>query len=171
MSPAPHPSPALRRASIPILLLAACAPTEDAKSPARGAAVVPADAVYAGEIVLRGDPAGFAAGSATIAIVPAGEDAPLLARSWDLGDHAWRPGTDGWRLYFSLDARDAWPGASGTFAPEMDLVARFDPDGNPATEELGVARMRVPVRSGSRDLAVELPVGRQVAAHSAANGN
>src|SRR5690606_30425170 len=116
---------------------------------------------FGGEIVLRGDADGLAGGSATISIVAPGEVTPLLARSWDLGDPAWRAGPDGRRLYFALDARDAWPGARGTFATDMDLVARFDPDGNPATEELGVARMRVPVRTGSRDLVVELPVGRQ----------
>lgn len=163
-------SPALSCASLSLFLLAACAPAEDSVSPRREAAVVPADAVYAGEIVLRGEPALLTGGSATIAIVRPGEEAPILARSWDLGDPAWRASGDSLRLYFVLDARDAWPSATGSIDPEMDLVARFDPDGNPATEDPGVARARLSVRTGSRELAVELQVGRQLAVKGAPAG-
>lgn len=150
-------------ASLSLLLLTACSGDDDRISPRRTPAALPADAVYGGEFVLRGEPSLFAGGSATIAIAPRGEDALVLARSWDLGDPAWRSGADSVRLYFALDVRDVWPGATGTIAPEMDLVARFDPDGNPATEERGVARVRLPVHTGARDIAVELAIGPQVA--------
>lgn len=163
-------SPVLRCASISLFFLAACAPAEDAVSPRRETPAVPADAVYAGEIVLRGEPALLAGGSATIAIVRRGEETPILSRSWDLGDPAWRSGAESFGLYFVLDARDAWPGTTGAIEPEMELVARFDPDGNPATEEPGVARSRRAVRTGSREIAVDLQVGRQLAVNGAPAG-
>lgn len=129
----------------------------------RAGPTAPEGTVYAGELVLRGDPEALRSGAATIAILAPGTDVPLLARSWDLGDPAWRIGRDGARLYFALDARDEWPGAAGAFGGEMELTARFDPDGNPATDEAGTARAHLAVRTGARDLAVELTVEPRIA--------
>ena len=114
------------------------------------------DAAYAGEIVLRADSALLVPGSAaTLAIVMPGQDTPLLARTYDLGDPIWRIDRDGARLYFALDGRDAWPGFTAPVRREMEFVARFDPDGNPATDELGSVRVRLPVRTGSSSIQVE----------------
>ncbi|MCY2958756.1 MAG: hypothetical protein NTY35_01220 [Planctomycetota bacterium] len=157
-------------ASLSVLLLAACSPADRPVSPQRTAEVPSDGAAYGGELVLRGEAALLGSGSATIAIVPRGEEAPVMARSWDLGDPAWRSGPDGLRLYFVLDDRDAWAGATRGTRAEMELVARFDPDGNPATEEPGVARVRLPVQAGARDLAIELSVGRQVAVNTGPAG-
>lgn len=152
------------RAALPCVLLALPACTGDESADPRPAtAIVPSDAHYAGELVVRGDAALAADGSVTIQIVPRGGEAPILARSWDLGDPVWQRGAEGWRLYFVLDARDAWPAATGTIVADMDLVARFDPDGNPATDEVGVARTRRPVRTGARDLDVDLTIAPPLA--------
>ncbi len=124
-----------------------------------------AHAAYAGEFVLRADMALLAPGSAaTISIVIPGQDEPLLSRSYDLGDPTWSVSRDEARLYFALDDRDAWPGVEGGVQREMELVARFDPDGNPATDEPGTVRARVPVRTGSRSIEVEIALALTVAA-------
>lgn len=166
-----------RTASFAFLLFAACAQSEDSVSSTSALAPVsadrefPAGTEYRGEFVLRGDAALLATGSASIAIVSADADTPVLQRTWDLGDPAWRVGDGERRLYFALDARDAWPGADARIAAEMDLVVRFDPDGNPATDELGVAQDRSRVRTGARDLLVELAIGSPVAAGSFSSGD
>ncbi|MBL8863867.1 MAG: hypothetical protein JNK02_17895 [Planctomycetes bacterium] len=153
-------------------LAAACSPGAAPGSPGPTTGL-PADSiVFAGDLALLGDPALFAAGSVTVGVALPGEDELVLARSWDLGDSAWRMDRDGRRLYFRLDARDVVrvrrPGnAAADIPPNMDLVARFDPDGNPATEEAGVVRTRVHSRTGARDLEVELALGAVVAAHDA----
>lgn len=170
MSPFAPTARCPRAATLATLLLAGCSPGAGPVSPQRAAAHVPADAVWTGEIVLHAGSPGPRSGAVTLAIVPPGGEEPVLARSWDLGDPAWRRGSDGWRLYFALDARDAWPGARGAVAEAMDLTARYDPDGNPATEEAGVARARQAVRKGARDLAVEIAVPAQVAVHDASGG-
>lgn len=144
-----------------LLLLAACAPTEP---PARGPGLVVGDARarFAGEFVVRGDPSILDPGLVTVSIVRPGEDAPVLSRSWDLGDPAWRTSRGEKRLYFSLDARDAWPGVPADLGSAMELVARWDPDGNPATDEPDVARVRIPAGAGEVDLTVELLIRAQI---------
>jgi len=157
-----------RIASVLILSLAACA--HEAESPSPVSISVPDDAVYRGELVLHGDSGILESGSASIAICAVGESDPLMARSWDIGDLAWRVGPDEMRLYFALDKRDAWPGAVGRVGERMDLVARFDPDGNPATDEPGSVQARTVVRTGAHDLRVDLSIGVPVAATSHSSG-
>lgn len=150
-------------AAAALTLAAACSRSDEPAAARRERPAPPEGTLYAGELVLRGDPESLHSGSATVAVLAPGSDVPLLARSWDLGDPAWRIGRDGARLYFALDGRDEWPGATGAFGGEMELSARYDPDGNPATDEPGTARARLAVRSGARDLVVELAVERRIA--------
>ncbi len=153
---------ATRIATLSALFLVACSHAEEPVSP-EPATPVSADVSYRGELILHGDPALLGAASASISIVAAGGDAPVLARTWDLGDPAWRVGAGEMRLYFAIDARDAWPGRTTAMQDRMDLVARFDPDGNPATDEPGVVQRRVSVARAARDLHVELTLGGPVA--------
>jgi len=139
---------------------------EDVSAPVVGEVALE-DAAYAGELVLRADNALLAPGAAaTISLVFPGRDEPLLSRSYDLGDSIWRRNGDEARLYFALNERDAWPGIAGGVRREMELLARFDPDGNPATEEPGSVRVRAPVQTGSRSILVEIALALPVAAHS-----
>lgn len=158
-----------RIAAVLVLSLAAC--SHEVESPSPISMPLPDDAVYRGELVLHGDPAILESGSASIAICAVGASGPLMARSWNVGDPAWRAGTDEMRLYFALDKRDAWPGAVGTVGERMELVARFDPDGNPATDEPGSVQARLFVRTGAHDLRVELSIGEPVAATSHPSGD
>ena len=95
---------------------------------------------FAGELVVRGDPGVLDPGVVTISIVKPGDEAPILTRSWDLGDPVWRASRGEQRLYFSLDARDAWPGVQAELTPEMELLVRWDPDGNPVTDDVAASR-------------------------------
>ena len=150
--------------------VAACSAGDGADSPDRGP-LVPAERVrFAGELVLRGDLPFVAGASVTLAVEDAGGGPAALARTWDLGDPVWRHDRDGARLYFALDARDAWPGAPPAVRETMEIAARFDPVGNPATEELGVVRTRLPVRAGDEGLVVELDLGRVLAVHETRGG-
>ncbi len=158
-----------RIAYVLLLSLAACAHEAEAPSPV--SIPLPDDAVYSGELVLHGDPAILESGAASLAIRAVGASDPLMARSWNVGDPAWRVGPDEMRLYFALDKRDAWPGAVGTVGERMELVARFDPDGNPATDEPGSVQARTVVRTGARDLRVELSIGEPVAATTPSSGD
>ncbi len=150
--------------------VAACAPSEPPARARPGVLTGDARARFAGELVVRGDPAVLAPGVVTISIVRPGEDAPILTRSWDLGDPIWRAGRGEQRLYFSLDARDAWPGVQAELGPDMELLARWDADGNPATDEPEVARVRVPARAGAVDLAVEMTIRAQVVVQPPSEG-
>jgi len=154
----------------PILIVAAgCSADDGSESPEIRTEILLVDAAYAGELVLRADTALLAPGAAaTIAVVFPGRDEPVLSRSYDLGDPIWSPSRDEARLYFALDDRDAWPGIAGGVEREMELVARFDPDGNPATDEPGSVRVRLPVRTGSRSILVEIALALPVAAHARA---
>jgi hypothetical protein len=162
----------VRPASLVLLVLAAaaCSNADEAESPDRGP-LVPDDRVrFAGELVLRGD-LPFSTGAAvTLAVEDVGGGPARLARTWDLGDPVWRADRDGARLYFALDARDAWPESEIAVRETMEIAARFDPDGNPATDEPGVVRARVRVRAGDAGLVVELDLGRPLAVHRTPGG-
>jgi len=163
--------PLLAAAALPFLgaaalaFLAACAPGDRPTGIQPAVLTGIAGARFAGELVVRGDPAVLDPGLVTISIVRPGEDDPILTRSWDLSDPVWHASRGEKRLYFSLDARDAWPGVQAELGPDMELLARWDPDGNPANYEPEVASVRVPVRAGATDLSVELPIHAQVVRH------
>ena len=148
-----------------LALLVACTPGDAPLGPQHAIITGDAGARFAGELVVRGDPGVLDPGVVTISIVRPGDEAPILTRSWDLGDPVWRASRGEQRIYFSLDARDAWPGVQAELGPDMELLARWDPDGNPVTDEPEVARVRVPARAGATDLAVELPIRAQVVVH------
>jgi len=153
---------------VPLSILAAsCSAGDGSGSPEFSAEIPLGEAAYAGELVLRADTALIAPGAvATLTIVLPGTDDPLLSRSYDLGDPIWRAYRDEARLYFAIDGRDAWPGVDKGLQREMELVARFDPDGNPATDEPGTVRTRWPVRTGSPTIQVEITLALPVAAHA-----
>jgi hypothetical protein len=137
-----------------LLGLAACArePQPVASAPAQVG-----DLRLSGELVvsLPGLPAD--PGTVTLTAVRPDTDAPLLSRTWELADPIWRECGGSRRLYFTLDARDAVRGASGDPGSALDLVARWDPDGNPATDEPGVVTTRTRVAPGDRHVVVGLP--------------
>ncbi len=149
----------------PLLVLAgACGGAETAPAgsgPARTGAVPAAiRAALAGEVVVRGAEGLADAGSLTVALVAAGEDRPALARSWELADPAWRRYGSEQRLYFTLDPRDAASGPAPEATGACELIVRWDPDGNPATDEAGVVVERLPVARDARDLRIDLTVDR-----------
>jgi hypothetical protein len=148
-----------------LALLVACSQGDAPLGPQQATLTGDAGARFAGELVVRGDPAVLDPGVVTISIVRPGDEAPILTRSWDLGDPVWRASHGEQRLYFSLDARDAWPDVQAEIGPDMELLARWDPDGNPVTDEPEVARVRMPARAGATDLSVELPIRAQVVVH------
>lgn len=81
---------------------------------------------------------------------------PALTRKYEIGDPAFGL-SDGERvLHFSLDERDDMGGATTPMADEMELEARFDPDGFVETPE-GVVRTLLRVHPGDEELSIVLP--------------
>lgn len=83
----------------------------------------------------------------------------MLSRRFEVGDPLWVEGAGRRDLYFLLDDRDLEPGTKLALDAEMELVARFDPDGLPWTDDQGFVELRERVRTGSTDLTIALARG------------
>jgi hypothetical protein len=143
-----------------LALLGACAPA-DAGVEAAGSRAL----IFRGEVVVRGLPKGSAVGAVSLAAVPPGGGAPCLERSWLLADPAWRAYGRDRRLYFQLDERDRVADGPEPDAGPWELLARWDPDGNPATGEPGVAFARAAAVAGA-ETEIDLAAGRELASAS-----
>jgi hypothetical protein len=147
---------AILPASPVLCLLALGACSDKTARPAAGGGLA-----LGGEVAVTGLGEAGDLGTLTLSVTEAGSDAPFLARSWELADPLWRARGGERRLYFRLDRRDlvGEPPAGATW----ELAARWDPDGNPLTEEPGAASARLVVRGGDLDLVLELPTSPTLA--------
>lgn len=164
-------SPALRRARaalhsrivIPVrvlcvatlALVAACAPHEELEAP--GTLPAGTSPRFSGSLSLVGDLARAHDGAVLVAVRRVGSRGrAMLSRRFEVADPLWveRPGRRD--LYFLLDDRDLEPGMRLALDAEMELVARFDPDGLPWTDDQGFVEVRERVRTGASDLALAL---------------
>jgi hypothetical protein len=126
----------LKAVEAALLLLCSfgCRESEPPKAPEQLADPAPAGTAlrFAGDLVLRGDDAD---GALVITVRKVGSKDAVLRRTYAIADPAWARRGEARCLHFGLDARDALEDDGVPIAREMELVARYDADGNPATLE------------------------------------
>jgi hypothetical protein len=131
---------------------------------------------FAGELSLGGELADATRGAVFVSVrhptPPGRSDAPpLLMRRYEIGDPAWSRRDGLSCLYFSLGLDDALPAAHApVLGRTMVLEVRFDPDGNPATEEKGGARRSATVTTGDGDLLIVVDPARATIEGATARG-
>ncbi len=143
------------QASVLALLFCGCRESEPPK-PAEPLAdpAPPGTALrFAGEVVLRCDDA---EGALVLSVRPVGSKGALLRRTYAIADPAWVRRGDEQSIHFGLDVRDALEDPRAPFAREMELVARFDADGNPETTEPASFERMWRARTGALDLELVL---------------
>lgn len=156
-----------------LVLCAACSRTS-APTPSLSEPLVPGTPErFAGEVVLVGAPARATDGSVEVAVRPIGGDTAIWSRSYEVRDPWWTSGTNRRSLPFGISKADSVevagekdsdfddeesgsPAGSQLLAREMELVVRFDPDGNPSTHAAGDIEVVTRARTGATDLVVTL---------------
>lgn len=113
---------------------------------------------FAGSVRLQGALAKLDSGSLFLIVRPPGSRVPSLARKYEIGDPAFS--TDGAerQLRFALDERDSMFGEHAPMFDEMEVEARFDPDGIVDTDD-GVVRASARARPGDREVSIVLTPG------------
>ena len=130
---------------------------------------VPTDpARFAGQIALRGELAQAREGSLFVIVRQKGSRMPSLARKYEVADPLWVDRGTERVLRFSLDEaspEDRMGGTGIALAGEIELEARFDPDGVLETKE-GNRSEVVAVERGDQEVSVVLgaaPAGQAAA--------
>jgi hypothetical protein len=151
-----------------LLLCAACSRTPE-PAPSVSEPLPPGTLPrFVGEVVLTGKLAHAKNGSVDIAVRPIGGSA-IWSRSYDIRDPWWTSSPNRRSLPFGLssldrDGPDASSGATpadgdGTrqaLSKEMEIVVRFDADGDPATESPDDVELVTRARTGATDLVLTL---------------
>lgn len=107
---------------------------------------------FTGDVVLRDQLERETRGAIVLSVRPIGGRTAYLQRSYEILD-PWRTGNS---IAFGLSPRDGVVDPLPTFGREMELVVRFDADGNPATDEAGDVEVVTRARTGAVDLAIEI---------------
>lgn len=122
---------------------------------------------YSGLVTLEGSLAEERTGAVVVAVQHAGGGEPILMRAYDLND-PWRSRES---IPFGLSLSDRVVQGEPRFARRMTLVARYDADGNPATEGADDVQTSVLVETGSTDTVLVLRrAGREVTRASRSGG-
>ncbi|MFN0006868.1 MAG: hypothetical protein ACKVXR_03090 [Planctomycetota bacterium] len=120
----------------------------------------PAEARFEGRIVLEGATEATPGAAVFVSARRIGQRLPALSRKYDLASSAWAKDGDKRILMFQLTDRDNMGGVASPMAAEMEIEARFDPDGfidpSPGAQEEGVVRSAVPASPGSKGIEVVL---------------
>lgn len=127
------------------------------------AAPAPAAARFEGRIVLEGATEAPPAAAVFVSARRIGQRLPALSRKYDLAGGGWTKDGDKRILMFQLTDRDDMGGVASPMAAEMEIEARYDPDGfidpSPGAQEEGVVRSTVPASPGSKGIEVVLRLG------------
>jgi hypothetical protein len=113
---------------------------------------------FGGTIALRGTLVQAREGSLFVIVRQKGSRMPALARKYEVADPVWTDRGDERVLRFSLDeanAEDRMGNTGTTLEGELELEARFDPDGVIETKE-GNQSAVVRVERGDQDVTVTL---------------
>ena len=144
------------------LLLLMCACDEEPRrvvSSATRSSAPAARVRFAGRVELAGALAAASTGSVFVTARARGARAPSLSRKYEIGDPAWSM-LDGKRvLYFALNEKDDMDGAGAPIGSEMELEARYDPDGVieiGRAQEIGVVKAVVGAKAGDTELSITL---------------
>lgn len=149
----------LRTAACLFLVCAAC--HRDASVP--GAAAAATDPVapgtplrFTGEVVLTGRLARASTGAVVILVRPVGGKDASWRRSYEVADPWWTQTASGRSLPFGLSPDDALVDPAPPLSAEMEIVARYDPDGNPDTLDTDAVEVATRARTGATDLVLTL---------------
>jgi len=137
---------------------------KDSESPSKPAAApVPAEVRFEGRIVLEGAPEGAEGAAVFLSARRIGQRLPTLSHKYELSDAAWTKEGERRILKFQLTDLDNMGGFGAPMAAEMEIEARYDPDGlidpRPGADETGVVRASVPASPGSKGTEVLLRLG------------
>ncbi len=138
---------------VALLCLAFCGACGDSPPPVDSGSTADLPSRFAGSVSLRGDLATVESGSLYVSVRPPGSRFASLARKYEIGDPAFAGAGDERLLRFSLDERDAMESVRAPMFEEMEVEARFDPDGVLDTMD-GVVRSTVRARPGAREVAI-----------------
>lgn len=116
-------------------------------------APVSMEARFEGRIVLEGASEGAPGAAVFLSARRIGQRLPTLSRKYELRDSAWTKEGENRVLKFQLTDLDNMGGFASPMAAEMEIEARYDPDGlidpGPGAKEEGVVRSAVPASPGS----------------------
>lgn len=133
--------------------------------PASKPAAAPASAEtrFEGRLVLEGVAEGTEGAAVFLSARRIGQRLPTLSRKYELRDSAWMKEGEHRTLKFQLTDLDNMGGFGAPMAAEMEIEARYDPDGmidpRPGAEEPGVVRSAVPASPGSKGTEIVLRLG------------
>lgn len=126
-------------------------------------APVSAEARFEGRIVLEGAAEAAPGAAVFVSARRIGQRLPALSRKYDLAGAGWTKDGDKRVLLFQLTDRDNMGGVASPMAAEMEIEARYDPDGfidpSPGAQEEGVLRSTAPASPGSKGIEVVLRLG------------
>jgi hypothetical protein len=111
---------------------------------------------FTGELVLTGPLVRATDGAILLTLRRIGGTRALWRRSYEVGDPWWTQRAGERSLPFGLTAADAIVDPTPPLSVEMELVSRFDPDGNPDTLESGAVELVTRARTGATDLVLTL---------------
>lgn len=111
---------------------------------------------FAGELVLTGPVARATEGAIVVALRRIGGTRDLWQRTYDIADPWWTQMPSSRVLPFGLTEEDAIVDPAPPLSVEMEIVARFDADGNPDTLEPGAVEVAARARTGATDLVLTL---------------
>lgn len=136
---------------------------ESAAPPKPAPAPVSSEPRFEGRVVLEGAVESPPAAAVFLSARRVGQRLPTLSRKYELRDAAWTKEGENRVLKFQLTDLDNMGGFGAPMAAEMEIEARFDPDGlidpRPGAEEPGVVRSAVPASPGSKNVEVVLRLG------------
>jgi hypothetical protein len=129
------------------------------KAPSLPAAAVQTSR-FAGQVVLKGDLAGVKSGAVFLSARRKGQRLPSLSHKYDITDPAWTAQEGNRVLSFTLTDQDNMGGVNAPMGAEMEVEARYDPDGfidtRPGADEEGVVKIAVPASPGDIQLVITL---------------
>jgi len=136
---------------------------ESGSPPKPAPAPVSSEPRFAGRLVLEGLAESPPGAAVFLSARRIGQRLPSLSRKYELSDAAWKKEGDKRVLLFQLTDVDNMGGFGAPMAAEMEVEARFDPDGmidpRPGADEPGVVRAAVPASPGSKEIEVVLRLG------------
>ena len=121
---------------------------------------------FTGQITLEGALAEARAGTLEVSVRNVGDPTPVLSRTYVVDD-PWRVGST---IAFGLSKEDATRDPLPVMGRVMELVVRFDADGNPRTRSTNDREVVQRVSTGSTDVVVQLDPSDAAVSHASRPG-
>ena len=118
---------------------------------------------FAGRVVLEGELATARSGAVFLSARRKGQRLPALSQKFELNDPAWVEQGPTRVLAFTLTDANNMGGFGTPLGAEMEVEARFDPDGfidpSPGAQDPGVVKAAVPASPGDKAIAITMRPG------------